>query len=55
MSQVQKLKETVNEMYLTSWSFCGLFQNLRGSIAASTTIGHSRVTSVVSVIRGRIL
>lgn len=34
--------------------FCGLFQNPRGSIAASTTIDHSRVTSAANVIRGRI-
>lgn len=33
--------------------FCGLFQNPRGSIAASTTIDHSRVTSAANVIRGR--
>lgn len=34
--------------------FCDLFQNPRGSIAASTTIDHLHVTSAANVIHGRI-
>lgn len=33
--------------------FCGLFQNPKGSIAVSTTTGHSRVTNAVNVTRGQ--